>query len=461
MRPRVERLGAGDLATLWAEEPATPFHIGLAGLLEPGRLVDERGRLRLRELRAAVDARLARVPELRRRIRWTGFGEGRPAVVDDHEFDIARHVTAVDLGGVDEPTFWGWSANQTLQPLDREHPLWRVTFATGLAGGQVGVLVVLHHALADGMAGAALAGRLLDPAPDTVAAPRPWRPAPAPGPLALAVDAVAGRLGTIGAALRHLPDAPRAIRVTGRDAAATGAALAQAAPATSLDHAVGPGRRLIVIRRPLEQVKQAGRAHGATVNDVLLAAVAGGLRQLLAGRGEPVEGLELRVSVPVGAPGQARNAGGSTPMVLPLPVGPLDPADRLARIVAGTRAAKAARDRRYRGLLASPLLPTSLLRLGVRWLRRHGGGKVNLYVTNVPGPPRPLWLAGARLRTAAPIAPLVAGVPVAVAALSYAGELVISMQADDAVADLDTLAGGVADDLDRLGAEWSAVAGMA
>jgi diacylglycerol O-acyltransferase / wax synthase len=462
MRPRVERLGAGDLATLWAEEPATPFHIGLAGLLEPGRLVDERGRLRLRELRAAVDARLARVPELRRRIRWTGFGEGRPAVVDDHEFGIARHVTAVDLGGVDEPAFWSWSANQTLQPLDREHPLWRVTFATGLAGGQVGVLVVLHHALADGMAGAALAGRLLDPAPDTVAAPRPWRPAPAPGPLALAVDAVAGRLGTIGAALRHLPDAPRAIRVAGRDAAATTrAALAQAAPATSLDHAVGPGRRLIVIRRPLEQVKQAGRAHGATVNDVLLAAVAGGLRQLLAGRGEPVEGLELRVSVPVGAPGRARNAGGSTPMVLPLPVGPLDPADRLARIVAVTRTAKAARDRRYRGLLASPLLPTSLLRLGVRWLRSHGGGKVNLYVTNVPGPPRPLWLAGARLRTAAPIAPLVAGVPVAVAALSYAGELVISMQADDAVTDLDTLAGGVADDLDRLGAEWSAIAGMA
>jgi diacylglycerol O-acyltransferase / wax synthase len=111
-------------------------------------------------------------------------------------------------------------------------------------------------------------------------------------------------------------------------------------------------------------------------------------------------------------------------------------------------------------MLASPLLPTSLLRLGIRWLRRHGGRKVNLYVTNVPGPPRPLWLAGARLRTAAPIAPLVAGVPVAVAALSYAGELVISIQADDAMADLDTLARGLADDLDRLGAERSAVAGM-
>jgi len=357
------------------------------------------------------------VPELRRRIRWTGFGEGRPAVVDDHEFDIARHVTAVDLGGVDEPAFWSWSANQTLQPLDREHPLWRVTFATGLAGGQVGVLVVLHHALADGMAGAALAGRLLDPAPDTVAAPRPWRPAPAPGPLALA------------------------------------------APATSLDHAVGPGRRLIVIRRPLEQVKQAGRAHGATVNDVLLAAVAGGLRQLLAGRGEPVEGLELRVSVPVGAPGRARNAGGSTPMVLPLPVGPLDPADRLARIVAVTRTAKAARDRRYRGLLASSLLPTSLLRLGVRWLRRHGGGKVNLYVTNVPGPYGwPGLACGPRPRSR-PWSPA-SRWPWRRCRMPASWSSPCRPTTPWRTWTRWQVAWG-ADDLDRLGAEWSAVAGMA
>jgi hypothetical protein len=137
-------------------------------------------------------------------------------------------------------------------------------------------------------------------------------------------------------------------------------------------------------------------------------------------------------------------------MVLPLPVGHMDPVSRLTRIAAITRAAKASRDRHYRGVLASPLLPTSLLRLGIAWLRRHGGTKVNLYVTNVPGPPRPLWLAGARLRTAVPIAPLVAGVPLAVAALSYAGELAISIQVDDALADLDTLAAGVADHLDQL-----------
>jgi diacylglycerol O-acyltransferase len=321
LRARADRLGAGDLATLWAEEPTTPFHIGLAGLLDPEPLVDQHGRLRLQELRAAVEARLARVPELRRRIRWTSFGQGRPVVVDDHDFDIARNLTDIDLAGVDEPGFWSWCANRTLEPLDRDHPLWRVTLATGLASGQVGVLVVMHHALADGIAGATLAQRLLDPAPDITVTLQPWLPTPTPGPLTLTVDAVVSRLAAITTALRHLPNAPRAVRAASRDAAATRAALTQRAPATSLDHAIGPGRQLAVIRRPLQQLKQAGHAHRATVNDVLLAAVAGGLHELLVGRGEPVEGLELRVSVPVGAPGGARNAGGSTPMVLPLPVG--------------------------------------------------------------------------------------------------------------------------------------------
>jgi diacylglycerol O-acyltransferase len=450
MRSRVERLGVGDLATLWAEEPGTPMHIGLAGLLDAGPLVDQAGRLRLAELSEAVDARLARVPQLRRRIRWTGFGQGRPAVVDDQEFTIGRHVTTVDLAGLDERGFWSWCANQALEPFHRAHPLWRVILATGLTGGRVGVLVVMHHALADGIAGAALATRLLDPAPGTVAPARRGRPAPPPGPLALTVDAVVTWLAAVAAAFGRLPRAPAALRAAGRDLAATRAAVTQRAPATSLGRPIGQGRRLAVLRRPLDQVKRAGHGHAATVNDVLLAAVAGGLHRLLVCRGEPVEGLELRVSVPVGAPGGARNAGGSTPMVLPLPVGDTDPASRLARIVAITRAAKAGRDRDNRGLLASPLLPIGLVHLAIRWLRRHGGSRVNLYVTNVPGPPEPLWLAGARLQTAVPIAPLVAGVPLAVAALSYAGDLVISLEVDGAVPDLDVLTAGVAEELDRL-----------
>jgi diacylglycerol O-acyltransferase len=448
MTARIDRLGPGDLLTLWAEEPTTPMHIGLVGLLDPEPLVDEHGRLRLDELRGAIEARLVRAPELRRRIRWTGFGQGRPAVVDDQDFAIARHVTAVDLPGLDERGLWTWCANRALEPLDRDHPLWRVTLVTGLASGQVGLLVVLHHAVADGISGAALAERLLDPAPATTLPRRRWQPTPPPGPLTLAVDAIITRWGAIVAALWHLPRTRAAIRAARRDAAAAQAAATQRAPTTSLQHPISRRRRLAVIGRPLQQVKQAG--HGATVNDVLLAAVAGGLQRLLTSRNEPVQGLELRVSVPVGAPAGTRNAGGSTPMIVPLPVGDLDPADRLARVVAITRAAKAGRDRSNRGLLASPLLPDSLLRLATLWLRRRGGRLVNLFVTNVPGPAKPLWLGGARLQTAVPVAPLVAGVPVAVAALSYTGQLFISIQVDDAMVDLDILAAGVAETLDQL-----------
>jgi WS/DGAT/MGAT family acyltransferase len=450
MSARVDRLGAGDLATLWAEEPGTPMHIGLAGLLDAEPLTDEHGRVRLGELRGAVEARLARVPQLRRRIRWTRFGQGRPAVVDDQEFLIARHVVTVDLAGLDERGFWSWCANQALEPFDRAHPLWRIILATGLSDGQIGMLVVMHHALADGIAGAALAAQLLDPARDTIVPTRPWRPAWPPGPLALTVDAVASWLAAVAAALVRLPRAPAAAHAARRELAATRAAVAQRAPVTSLGRPVGRGRQLVILRRPLDQLRQAGRAHGATVNDVLLAAVAGGLRRLLVARGEPVGGLELRVSVPVGAPGGSRNAGGSTPMVLPLPVGDADPATRLARIVAITRAAKSGRDRGSRGLLASPLLPVGLLRLGIHWLRRLGASRVNLYVTNIPGPPQSLWLFGARLRAAVPIAPLVAGVPLAVAALSYAGGLIVSVQMDSSVPDLDILAAGVAEELDML-----------
>src|SRR5215211_5945855 len=227
MGSRIERLGAEDLATLWAEEPATPMHIGLAGLLDAAPLVDQAGRLRLAELGEAVDDRLARVPQLRRRIRWTGFGQGRPAVVDDQVFTIGRHVTTIDLAGLDEREFWNWCANQALEPFDRAHPLWRIILATGLTGGRVGVLVVMHHALADGIAGAALAAKLLDPAPGSVAPAQRWRPAPAPRPLALTVDAVVTGLAAVAAVLARLP---RTLRAAGRDPATTRAAVSQRAP---------------------------------------------------------------------------------------------------------------------------------------------------------------------------------------------------------------------------------------
>jgi diacylglycerol O-acyltransferase len=177
---------------------------------------------------------------------------------------------------------------------------------------------------------------------------------------------------------------------------------------------------------------------------MLLAEVSAGLRAMLGERGECPDGLVLRASVPVGArPG---NAGGM--IVVPLPVGTADPAQRLQAISAETRRRKQHPDEGIAGIVA---MPASLARLGVAWARRAASTHINLYVTNVPGPPSPLYLAGARLLDAIPVAPLVAGIRLSVTALSYDGILSIALLADQALTDLPTMAAGMRSALDPAG----------
>jgi hypothetical protein len=170
------------------------------------------------------------------------------------------------------------------------------------------------------------------------------------------------------------------------------------------------------------------------------AAVTTGLRELLTCRGESVDGLTLRASMPVGASGAGQTAA---MLLLGLPVGDPDPRRRLATITATTARLKA-RLRAGGGDVFDVLhLPVPLARLAVRWMRRHAARHINLFVTNVPGPPQPLWLAGARLRDAVPVAPLAADVPLGIAALSYAGTLTVAVNADAGVSDIDVLTDGI------------------
>jgi hypothetical protein len=195
-----------------------------------------------------------------------------------------------------------------------------------------------------------------------------------------------------------------------------------------------------VVRFPLAELRAAAREAGATVNDMLLAAVASGLRELFLARGERVDGLTLRASMPVGVSGAGQTAA---MLLLGLPVGEPDPQRRLATIT-GTTVELKARLRAGGGDVFDVLhLPAPLARLTVRWMRRHAARHINLFVTNVPGPAQPLWLAGARLLDVAPVAPLAADVPVGIAALSYAGTLAVTVNADAAVSDVDVLAAGI------------------
>ena len=199
---------------------------------------------------------------------------------------------------------------------------------------------------------------------------------------------------------------------------------------------LGGRRRLVLARARLAVVKDVAHAHQATVNDVLLAAVAGGLHSLLA-RGVPVAGLSLRASVPVALRAQAAAAALGNQvglMVVPLPVTEPDPVRRLRRI------AQATIDRAP-GVLAG-LRPVGSLTV-LRALNRYSRHQhlVDLFVTNVPGPQVPLFVVGARLLEAFPVVQVAGNVPLSVAALSYDGQLNLGVQSDPvALPDVDTFA---------------------
>jgi WS/DGAT/MGAT family acyltransferase len=322
-------------------------------------------------------------------------------------------------------------------------------FLPGLPEQRIALYVKLHHALADGMAAMATISGLLDTTPDAPAPPaRPWTPTRPPSAAELLADnlmrhveRLVGAVATLARPRTTLPRL-RAAWPAIRELLAE-----EPAPETSLDRMVGPGRHLALIRTTLDLVKQVGHAHHATVNDVLLAVTAGGLRALLRSRGEPVEATMVRIYVPVSLRRRVRGPQQGNliaQMAVPLPLGGSDPGRRLRQIAAET-AERKARTRTslgtlFRGRIARRLLLKAAMRQ-----------RVNVTSASIPGPTMPLYLAGARVLEVFPVLPLIANEPLGVGALSYAGGFNIGVVADrDAYPDLDVFA-GVREELHALG----------
>jgi diacylglycerol O-acyltransferase / wax synthase len=225
---------------------------------------------------------------------------------------------------------------------------------------------------------------------------------------------------------------------------------AERAPRTSLNHPIGAGHRLAVVRTGLEAARQVGHAHHATINDVVLAAIAGGLRALLSGRGEDVQTLTPRATVPISLhreqPGQA-TGNQVAAMVVPLPLGEPDPVRRLELIAADT----AARKRKTRPPVGTDMLTrfVAVQRACYRYMAHQRSA--NLWVTNIPGPPVPLYLAGARVLELFPVVSLLGNLTLSVAVLSYTGQLALTAVADqDTCPDVEVFAEGVRNTLDAL-----------
>jgi diacylglycerol O-acyltransferase len=218
------------------------------------------------------------------------------------------------------------------------------------------------------------------------------------------------------------------------------------APRTSLNRPVGRDRRLAIARGSLETYRRIAQVHGAKVNDVLLSAVAGGLRDLLTSRQEPVDGLILRTMVPVSLHHDGVAQGNVTSgMAVPLSLGEADPAARLVLIAAETAILKA-KARPTLGLIfRSELALKTLLRV-FRQQRFE-----NLYVTNVPGPSFPLFFLGAEVHEIFPIVPTAGNVTLGIGAISYAGQFNVTAVADrELCPDLDVFLQGFQRSLDEL-----------
>ena len=452
----VDRLTAEDQLMLWPDE-TWPQEIGALAILDATRLPGPGGRFPIGALREVIAARLHLVPRFRQLLYVPRRGLGGPLWVDAPAFDLAAHVRVVPLPDPgDEAALLLATEQLRRQRLDRSRPLWQMCFLPGLPENRAGMFVKMHHAIADGIAGVATLGALLDAAPGAPAGlAQPWTPAPLPAARDLFAASLRRHSEGLGRAFSALAQpATSARHVMAGWATIRQILAAEPGPRTSLDRVVGPDRNLALIRSDIGLVKNIAHAHGAKVNDVLLAVTAGGLRGLFRNRGEPVDNLVLPVYVPVTLrPAQARpQARGNLigQMAVPLPIGVPDPGRRLAQIAAETTTRKA----KNHPSLGTAFRSRTTRRVLLKVLDRY---PVNVTTADVPGPPTPLYLAGAQLLEVFPLLPLVSNESLGVGALSYAGQFNIMAVADqDACPDLNVFATSAQDELQALAAATGA-----
>jgi diacylglycerol O-acyltransferase / wax synthase len=431
-----------DAAFLHVESARTPMQMASVGIFEGGPLYDLDGNFRIGDIRRLVASRLDLVPKLRQCPFDGLLGEAPPVWLDDPGFEISQHVRVCPIPPPGTEVELRQLCAELMEvPLEPTRPLWELTFVDGLSEGRVALVERLHHSMADGLAAAELATVLLDLSP--VLSPRgevrPWRPDTRQPPWRAAIDDLM-RLGALpvrmakwyGQSILHPVRRTRELVELGR-AVSTLATPKIIAPRSSLNEPITQARSVAFIRLPFNQLHDVAHSFDATVNDVLLTVVAGGLRDLLVKRNELTDNSELQVLVPVGlesAEGDRGLANSVSALFVRLPIGMEDPVTVLKAVSGEVGQLK----RRHQALAAATALqllepfPQDLL-AGAAGLVQHQPF-FNLVVTNVPGPPVPLYALGAKLLEAFPFMPLAGNQSLAVAALSYEGQLNLGVLSD-------------------------------
>jgi diacylglycerol O-acyltransferase / wax synthase len=402
-----------------------------------------------------IMSRLHLVPRYRQRLAYVPFNQGRPVWIDDPHFNVGFHVrhTALPSPGGDEQ-LKRLAGRVFSQALDRSRPLWEIWLVEGLSEARFGLLSKTHHALVDGISGVDIATVLFDTSPDPLPVAPPdhdWVPRPLPSGVQLLADALLERATVPGEIVRGVNATLRGPRhVAGRAARALGGVGAmarvglQAAPTSSLNVRIGPHRRFTWVQGDLRQFKAIKNALGGTVNDVVLASVAGALGRYLRMHGEATDDTVLRAMVPVSVRADVeRGALGNrvAAMWAPLPVGITDPVQRLLTISRDMEGIKSSGQAVGAQVLTelTGFAPPTIMAQAARLQARQR--MFNLVVTNVPGPQFPLYMLGRQLEAMYPMVPLAENQALGVAIMSYNGQLNFGLNADfDALPDLEALA---------------------
>jgi diacylglycerol O-acyltransferase / wax synthase len=423
----VDALSALDECFLRLETDAAPMHIGWTMFVEgkpPG----------VSELRAHVSARLERLPRFRRRVLSSRLMLHDPMWVDDERFDIAEHVRVIRVPQSGGPPATRRIAGELLStPLDLSRPLWRLCLLDGLEADRFAIVGQVHHALVDGVAAVEMAELLLDGTPVSAPATAPqFAPGPPPRLFDRAKASLAERLEltrTAGSvALRTLgspAEASHELRRVGSVLSSVGAR----APVTVLNQPIGAGRSVAFTRLSLQVARQLGRRHGATVNDVVLAASSLALGRYLRRCGESHPWLRALVPVNTRRPDARGGRNRTAAMFIELPIGERQPRAVLQEISRQTREHKHGEQAGVIDALvqASRLAPLPLRDAGAWMLARPQ--TFNAALSTIPGPAAPVFLLGRRVQSAYPAVPLVQGHGLSIAALSYCGALHVGLYA--------------------------------
>lgn len=453
----LDRLTAVDASFLHQEGPSSHMHIGGVTILEgPAPAMED--------FLEQIRKRLHLVPRYRHKLAYTALDSGRPVWVDDPSFNLEFHVRHTALPA---PGSWEQLRNLTArifsQALDRSKPLWEMWLVEGLSPQmdevdgppheRFALISKTHHSLIDGIAGVDLATVLFDVAPEPPPlrhSGRAWKPHPEPDTSELVTaglrGAVRAGLEVAGGVLGALTHPERTLERAKEAAEGIGEILwagLNPAPPTPLNVPIGPHRRFVGIAAQLEDFKLVKNVLGGTVNDVVLTVVSGALRDFLVDRGVRTEGMELRALVPVSVRtiGERHDTGNRIAVMRgPLPVYIADPLQRLRFIRHAMDGLKESKQALGAEAIAGAqnFAPPTILAQASRL--NFSTRLFNLIVTNVPGPQFPLYVLGRRMERVFPVAFLPENHALAVAIMSYDGEMNFGLLGDfDALPDLESI----------------------